>query len=359
MKDLLSSIAEGALLFTFIFLLKRIYDLTDLLVAGDATYLVTLKLLSSILPTIMLLTFPMAILLAAMMVYGRLAQDNELTALQAAGYNSRQLLIPVVLIGAILTALLLWWGHRIAPKGLRYFDSMAASILQDTATAGIRPGGFNPLGDYIIVPNTIDDDGIMHNVRMYEHSGGRITTSISAPSGSISYAPIDNSIFLNMQHGNIFQVTEQGRRMNINFDRFDFSIGISGLLNKLAKPSHSENKLSHADLLFTIKNPKPDDASMARWWIRCKIELARRSALPFACLIMAVLGALLGIISGRGKRSSCYAMTIVIIFSYYVMLNFSESLANSEMLSSYVSLWIPNIIGVLIAVYFYYRTVYV
>ena len=171
--DLLVAIAEGTVLFTFVFFLKRLYDLTDLLVTGGATFSSTLALLFSLLPSIMVLTFPMSILLASLLVYGRMAQENELTALQAAGYSTLQLLKPVLLVGLILSLLLLWWHNRIAPKGLRLFDSVAAGVLQNTSTTGIRPGNFNLLGDFIILPSTIDE-GRMSSVRMFERRGEEI-----------------------------------------------------------------------------------------------------------------------------------------------------------------------------------------
>ncbi len=357
MKDMFSAIAEGALLFTFIFLLKRIYELTDLFVTGGTSLIDTLQLLSAILPTIMLLTFPMAILLAAMMVYGRIAQDNELTALQAAGYSTPQLLIPALLIGILVTSLLLWWGHRIAPKGIRLFESLAANILQDTASAGIRPGGFNQLGDYIIVPNAVDERERMLNIRMFEHQNDRIASIISAPTGVLRYEPRENSISLMLEKGSIHRFPESGNLMGIQFDRFDFSIGISGLLRKLAKAAREEYKLSDSNLRFAINNPPPpSQANLYRWWIQCKIEMARRTALPFACLIMAGLGALLGIISGRGKRSSCYAMTITIIFIYYILLNFGKSFAEAEVIPATVALWLPNVVSLAIASYLYFQT---
>lgn len=358
-KDLLTSIAEGALLFTFIFLLKRIYELTDFFVGGGTTLFTTIKILCCILPTIMLLTFPMSILLASMLVYGRIAQDNELTALQAAGYTTRQLIVPALIIGSLLTGVLFWWGHRVAPKGLRLFDSLAANIMQDAASAGIVPGKFNPLGKFIIVPNTLDDNNVMYNVRMFESDKQRISTAIASATGAIKYSPHENSISLYLEEGNIFQTSLNNRCLGIRFHQFDFSIGISGLLQEIANVARTEYKATDSYLQSVIHRPIPPRTSKNNfaWWNRCNIEMARRTALPFACLIMAILGALLGIISGRGKRSSCYAMSITIIFIYYVMLNFGKNMVESQTVPAFLGLWIPNFLGIIMTAYLYYRSV--
>ncbi len=361
--DLFNAIAEGALLFTFIFLLKRIYDLTDLFATGSTSLMDTFQLLFSILPTIMLLTFPMAILLASMMVYGRIAQENELTALQAAGYSTHQLLVPALILGILLTGLLLWWANRIAPKGLRVFDRLAASIFEDTTSTGIRPGGFNELGEYIIVPSEIDSSNVMHHVRMFEvNKNKKITTTISAPTSTIKYEPLKNSIYLNMENGNIYKISEEGNSLSIFYETFDFSISVERLLRNLAPVSRDEFKLRNADLRFimnayqNLPTVEQQDNSKKRLYFRSVTELHRRHSLPFACLIMALLGALLGIISGRGKRSSCYAISITIIFVYYILMNFGKNFVHSDLLPGWLGLWIPNLISILIGIYLYYRT---
>ena len=104
--NLLTFIAEGVVLFTFVFLLKSIYEITDLLVAGGTTLSATIQLLFSLLPSIMILTFPMALLMASMLMYGRMTQDNELIALQASGYSTWQLIVPAFIVGLILTVIL-------------------------------------------------------------------------------------------------------------------------------------------------------------------------------------------------------------------------------------------------------------
>ncbi len=359
--DMLKAVAEGAVLFSFIFLLKRLYDLTDLFAAGSATLITTCQLLFSILPTIMLLTFPMASLLAAMMVYGRIAQDNELTALQAAGYSTRQLLVPALIIGLLLTGLLLWWANRIAPKGLRLFGDIASNIIQDSSTVGLMPGAFNALGNFTLAPSSIDESGTMRNIRLFEQKDERISSIISAPSGTIIYAPRENSIILNLVKGNLHKTSKENKNLGIRFNTFNFSVGIPELLGELAKPERTENQYRNADLMFAInrysQTPEAERTSrMDRWYNRSKIELARRQALPFACLIMALLGALLGIYSNRGKRSSCYAMTIFIIFLYYILLSFGKSAAQSGSAPAWICIWIPNIVAIIFGSYIYHRT---
>lgn len=397
--DMLSTIAEGVALFTFVFLLKRIYDLTDLF-AGGTTLLVTCQLLFCLLPSIMVLTFPMALLLSSMMVYGRMAHDNELTALQAGGYSSRQLLMPVVIVGILLTGVLLWWSDRIAPKGLRMFQAIASDVVQKTATTGIRPSSFNKIGNFTFCPSEIEN-GKMRNIRIFEHKEDTdhkqiIAGVISAPSGQLEYFPTKNTLQLHLENGALIQLPAADRDVAMTFKEMNFSVEINGLLDRLTKTKGgSPEQRFSADMLksessirrvvyenqkkkaeqveqeqqrYSADTLKAEEGKRLvveqnqikkgyfKQWKQIEVEKVNRIALPFACFFMAMIGSLLGMGSKFGKRSSCYSMTILVIFIYYVLLIFGKTFAENGTLPVWMGLWIPNAGSMTLITWLYYRT---
>lgn len=373
--DMTVAVAEGAALFTFIFLLKRIYELTDLLVAGGSTMGMTFNLISSILPSIMILTIPMAILLAALMVYGRMAHENEIIALYAGRYSSFQLLVPALIVGILLTALMIWWCHRIGPKGLRYSRTLVVKVLEEAATAGIRPGNFNQLGDMIVLPNSIED-GQLRSVRLFEKKDEEVSGVISASTGAIKYTPATNALNLNLEHGVLHQIPAPDRDVMIHFEIMNFSIKVPRLIRSVADMGRDAHRLSDGELNKFIVNdyqqvadqikaiPEDQrskfDRDKLNWYTKIfyqyRVELAQRRALPFACLIMSILGALLGMKSQYGKRSANYATTIAVIFVYYILLSLGKTLVENGNFPAWPGLWIPNAVCAVWAAYLYYRT---
>ncbi len=361
--DLLVAAAEGIVLFTFVFILKRLFSLTDLLITEGTTFASVVKLLFSLLPSVMILTFPMAILLAALIVYGRMASDNELTALHAGGYSAAQLLLPVLIFGLALTGLLMWWGNRIAPKGLRIFRNIGTEILHETSTAGIQPGTFNRLGNFILYPSSIES-GRMRSLRIFESRDGKIAGVISSATGTILYSPEKSTLSLTLSEGVLHQIPAPDRDVVIKFDEMRFSIGIPALLKRLVRSGREYQRSGNTQLERYIQENKKlyEQATredLARWyfqrWKQSEVERARRSALPSACLIMAAIGALLGMKSGFGKRSSCYGTTIFVIFVYYLLLSFCKAYAEEGSLPAMVSIWIPNTVCLLGAVYLFFK----
>ncbi|MEW6237723.1 MAG: LptF/LptG family permease [Candidatus Omnitrophota bacterium] len=376
--ELLAAITEGAVLFSFVFLLKPVFNLTGLLVAG-ASFSSTVTILFSMLPSIMMMTLPMAVLLSCLLVYGRLALDNELTALQAAGYSALQLLTPALIIGCLLTLTLFWWGQRIAPKGLRIMRDVAADVLQNTATGSLQPGKYNDLRKYVIFCSDIAP-GEMRNLRVFEKredpekpsEGYSIAGVISAPTGSIHYSPENKSLQFDMEAGVLHQMPSPDTDVAIRFRKMLFSVSIPDLLRTLMKfgrmESHQSNKQLHEIVAFNkkayIKENKPNPTEMERQMLRyylslirsAQVELTTRSSLPSAALIMAFIGALLGMQTGAGKRSSSYAATIGVIFVYHLLMNFGKANAMEGTVSVWFGLWIPNFVSLLLAVHLYLRT---
>lgn len=360
--DLLHAIAEGVVLFTFVFLLKRLFDLTDLFVSGGASLTSTFGLVFSLLPSIMVQTFPMATLLAAMMVYGRLVSDNEFIALQAVGYSPAQLLVPAAITGIFMFSLMNVWAHYTAPKGLEYFRTVATDILRNSASTGIRPGSFTPpIGPFILFPSEIDD-GQMRFLRMFEQRpDGQIAGVVASPSATIRFLPEENRLTLALEDGNLHQIPSPDRDIVMLYDQLQISLSMPQLLNRFAASSREAHRLLTPDLRERRDEYQQIYEETNEWaahdrYQRISIEIAQRYAMPFACFIMVLMGALLGMRSGTGKRSSCYATTILVIFIYYIMMSFGETQFEDDNISAWVGIGAPNVVAGLFTLYLFWRS---
>ena len=83
LRELLPPFAMGVAVFTFFLVIDRIYHLIDLVITKGVPFLLVLGLLGFTLPSFLALTLPMALLVAVLIVGGRLASDAEVTALKA------------------------------------------------------------------------------------------------------------------------------------------------------------------------------------------------------------------------------------------------------------------------------------
>ncbi len=359
--QLMSAIAEGIVPFTFVFMLKRIFKFTELLVADGASTSTVITMLFSILPSVMMMSFPIAILLGSMMVYGRMAMDRELIALYSCGYSIKQLLTPALVIGLITTALLLWWGHRIAPKGNRIFQATAIDVVQKTATAGIRPGEFTSLGGMVFSPSSVES-GNMHDLKLFEQQDKSIAGVITAPTANLVFHPDENILTMNMKDGVLHQTPNPERDIVIQFATFSVSIIIPNIVSKYASPGRDVRYFSNDRLKQELEEhqlaiSKARDETIRKWYykemMKRELELASRTALPMSCIIMVFLGAILGMRSRSAKRSACYSLTVAAVFLYYTLLSFGSRYAEDGSLPVWLGVWLPNIVSLAVVAALY------
>ena len=135
------SLAIGGLL--FVLMTREMTRVTELLVMHGVSALVVLKLVVYILPSFMILTLPIATLIASTCAFSRFASDHELVAMQASGIGFRRLLIPVGIfsIGIYAVAFALsFWAQPWSGASLK---TLALSMIQEQLTLPLAAGVFN------------------------------------------------------------------------------------------------------------------------------------------------------------------------------------------------------------------------
>src|SRR5882724_12298920 len=88
LKEFLANLFLGLVIFTFVMLFDHLFELADLLINKGVGFWLTLELLFLLLPSSLSLTLPMSSLLAALLTFGRLSENNEITAVRASGLSA-------------------------------------------------------------------------------------------------------------------------------------------------------------------------------------------------------------------------------------------------------------------------------
>ena len=75
-----------------------------------------------------------------------------------------------------------------------------------------------------------------------------------------------------------------------------------------------------------------------------EVELHRRYAIPFACIVFGLIGVPLGIQPRRSGRSYGFVFSILVTLAYYVSLSTSEVLALRHIIPTFWAGWAPNVL---------------
>ena len=107
---------------TLLFAAAYLFPATELLVNGIALSIVV-KLVLLSLPGVVTQTFPMGMLLGALLAFGRLSQDREAVALFASGVSFGRMTRPVWILGAVVSVIAFFWNDLVVPPAsTAYWD---------------------------------------------------------------------------------------------------------------------------------------------------------------------------------------------------------------------------------------------
>ena len=94
------------------------FDLVRKIVEFGLPLQIALKVMILKLPGFLVLSFPMSMLLATLLAYGKLSSNSELLALKSLGYTNKRIIIPVVFLSLLMTCITFYFNDSLVPLSL-------------------------------------------------------------------------------------------------------------------------------------------------------------------------------------------------------------------------------------------------
>jgi len=85
------------------------------------------------------------------------------------------------------------------------------------------------------------------------------------------------------------------------------------------------------------------------------VEIHKRYAIPFTCLVFALMGVPLGIQPRRSGRSYGFILSILILLAYYISVTVSEMLAMRRTVTPLIAGWTPNLLFTGLGIYLFVK----
>lgn len=351
-RELLVPFLFGLSVFTFVLLIARLLRLIELVVNRGVPATSILKLFAYIMPAFLEVTVPMAMLLAIIVAFGRLSADYEMVAFRSSGLSLYQLMAPVVifvLLATVATAALTLFAR---PWGNRSLRSSLFEIARTRASAGIRPQVFNDdFPGLVIYTEEIDPvSDVLRHVLISDDRDERQRNRIFAREGVMVSDPAAETVTLRLRDGFI-QTTDarRGTEYQTEFATYDVSLDLRRALAGDRERERDPKEMPLGELRRAIAAKaaagEPHGLESA--------EYHRRFSLPFACIVFGLAAVPLGIQPARGVRSRGFAVSVVLIFLYYILLSGGQALAEQRILPAALGLWLPNLAFVILGSYLF------
>lgn len=241
---------------TFILEMDVLFDYLDLVVNRGVPAGIVAQLFVLSLGYIVALSAPCAVLVAVLMTFGRLSQDNEITALRASGVNlGRVMLLPLAAAGVLAWGLTLFNNH-VLPETNHAFASLLSDIIRMRPTAKLQEGVF--ISDFpgynLLVQSVNSRTNEMQGVTIYQFNPGHPPTTILAERGDLSYTPDGRTAVLELRDGEIHDIPEDepGTRKyrRLVFKKHTLYIAnAGGVLERSVRETRSDREMSARGLM--------------------------------------------------------------------------------------------------------------
>ena len=336
-KELISPLIFGLAIFTFILIMDRIFDLTNLIVTKGVSINTVGTLLLYTLPFSVSLSIPMALLMATLMAFGRLSQDNEITAMKASGINTYRIMLVPIAFALVFSLGMMFFNDVVVPSSNYAFKKLYYGIIYKHPAIKLEEHTFVDLKEHRLYIEKINSKtSRLENIIIYKTSDD---TLITAARGSLEAGR--DSITLNLQDGTIHSVDKKNplgyNRVAFNYYTITLDLGDEISREKIAQKSIRE--MNTAELKTQIDDFKKKNINTNV----LLVELYQRTVIPFACLAFVLIGTPLGIKTQRGSRSIGFGLSLILIFVYYLLLLLGITIGEKGWMPPLIATWLPNI----------------
>ncbi|HIZ86214.1 MAG TPA: methionyl-tRNA formyltransferase [Candidatus Coprenecus stercoravium] len=188
----------------FILVMQFLWLYIDELVGKGLSFWVIMEFLGWGSATILPLAMPLATLLASIMTFGNLGENNELLAMKAAGISLQRIFYPLIYVAFFISVAAFFVSNNLIPLAYNKIYTLQYDIARTKDEIKIPTGTFyNGIDGYSLRVNSNNKEtGMMYDVMIYNHTKNKGNISLAvADSGMIRSTPDKKSLVFTLYHG--------------------------------------------------------------------------------------------------------------------------------------------------------------
>jgi len=353
-KELVPPFFVSIIFFSFVFLLSRILEITDLIVNYNIPLTSVLKMLLFSMPFYLQFTIPMSVMMAVLLTFMDFSGANEILALKSGGVSILRLLPSVCffcIIGVLLTAAMTFYG---LPWGKLSFKKEIYEIASKNMNISFKEKTFlDSFPGITLYINQINGEH-MKGIFIEDKKTGKLPVTITAPDGVLLRQKA--GFLFRLENGDILEIDRDARRINkTHFGVYSFMIDFSDKLAKEKNRKKDDEEMYYTELKkFIAGRIKKDHI-----YYSAVIKVHEKFSLPAAAFFLGLIAFSLGIRSRAEKKSSGVVYGISIFVFYYLMLASGWSLGESdpEVYPPFFAMWTPNFVIFTISIFLLYLSI--
>lgn len=398
-REFLLSFAVAFLFFFFIFFVNQVLVMAEEIFSRKVPFWDVLRLVIYSLPWVVALSFPLGSLVGALMAVGRLTTDNEVLALGALGVPSRQILVPLLVLGMAFTLVSFVMNDYFMPLGNIRFAEIYRRILYTNPAVELEPRSVKRYEDTTIVTGDIEGTTIK-DLLIIDRTPERNRRIITAKGASLAESTEQKGVVA-LTLDEVFSQVSNPREK----DRYEYTLSremiytillknIGGVTMGGLNPSYQSSvdvwreirKKSEAQALVQARHDQKvrglafrlaaelraaqqavslDPSQLARrrealqgpfreWKTEAGrdvgdqglqsylVEFYRKFSVPVGCIVFAFFAFPVGLRARRSGRSVGFAVGLFVSIVYWGLLYAGMTFGVRMSLSPALSMWFPD-----------------
>ena len=206
---------------------------------------------------IIALSVPMSLLISSVMTFGRMAQQNEITALKSAGVNLYNIIKPAMLFGSLVGIGLCLFNNFILPEMNYNARLLARDIYKKKPELSIEPGYFvDMIPQYTMIVKEMDGKNFK-DVKIFSKNNNSEQTTIYANEGSL-YSD-GNMITIDLIDGEIHEIdlSDYDYYRKISYKTHQIIISMDDLmLNRTSESNRTDREMRVPQMIKEIEKNK-------------------------------------------------------------------------------------------------------
>ncbi len=339
------------------------FDLIRKIVEFGLPLFLAIKVIFYSLPSFLVLSFPMAVLLSTLLAYGKLSANSELLALKSLGIKTSRIIAPAIAVSIFMTGLTFYFNDNLVPSSNKMAEStlragIGSSFSGEKGKDNImfsrygsridsstnKPTKTNTFLTHIFYASLFENN-IMQEVTVLDFSRQDIQQILKAKNARFDKK---NSSWI-FSDGSIVSIDQGGQTTNIKFEKYKYPF-VEGPLD-LARVPKDASEMTLKQALEAERIYK--ETGNLKEVRRIQVRIQEKFTLPCACLVFGLIGSSLGSKSNlRSSKSQGFGLSVILILIYYVMSFVFSSFGVKGLFSPIIATWLPVLISMGGGIYF-------
>ena len=330
----------GLAVFTFLLIVPELMKYAEEYISKGVSIWIVAKLVVTLLPFALALSIPMSVLLALLVAFGRLSADREFVAMQACGVSLYRLFRPVAVVAMTSCLATAYVYMVLIPVGNQTFREITFSVVASSAENEVKPRVFfDGFPNVILYARELPPTGGWNGVFIADNRAGEGSSVYLARHGRAVVNREAKTVEMVLEDWTRHEADPTGEYRVFRGDQLVLNLNPAGMFPSggVAKGLREMSVPELRDRITSMREAGVSPHTEV-------FEFHKRYSIPAACLVFGLIGLALGATNRRDAKLASFVLGVGVIFAYYLLLWFGQSLVKGQQIPSPIAAWLPNLV---------------